>query len=152
MLYWGFENTVDEVKLWSCRSMIKLWHLATLYINYCVDKHQLLSNGSVIMNYTVRQAELGEPHSRFKLSWILFPLYFFVRKILGYKKFWVQLAFLIQKKFESQKFIGQKIFCVQNKLFPQKTFVSKNKPSFCSGSCDDNNNKTNLLSKTFDMF
>ena len=33
------------------------------------------------MEILSEQAELGEPHSRFKLSWILVPLSFFVTKI-----------------------------------------------------------------------
>ena len=76
-----------------------------------------------IRNY--QQAELGEPHSRFKLSWILVPLYFFVPKILGWKNFWVQIIFLVQKLFESQKCKGQKTFC-DKKLSFQKRFEFKN--------------------------
>ena len=72
-----------------------------------------------------KQAELGEPHSRFKLSWILVPLYFFVPKTLGWKNFWVQIIFLVQRLFESQKCKGQKTFC-DKKLCFQKRFEFKN--------------------------
>ena len=76
-----------------------------------------------------------------------------VKNKFGEKNFWIKIffgqsIFLVNQIFLSKKFLGQKMFwsqicfgqiyvLVKKNVLVKKKFLGKNKPSFCSGSCDD---------------
>ena len=62
---------------------------------------------------------------------------FLVHQIFWSIKFLCRKSFLGQKMFWSQICFGQIYVLVKKNVLVKKKFLGKNKPSFCSGSCDD---------------
>ena len=97
-------------------------------LNFClkrvVEKRLCSILRTVLAHKYYKQAELGEPHSRFKLSWILVPLSFFGPDNFGLKKIWVQIAFRVQKILSFKNLLAKKVLC-PNKLCFKKDLLQK---------------------------